>query len=229
MSGAGGEDQATFMQRVRAALGRERSQAPDEPAPSVDDALVRLASAEDDLPGMFAERAAAVGMRVHRTTQAEACARVGEVLGELGALRVGIAAGVTGEQLGVDAALREAGFELINWRHTPAMDGQYALDAGITDVHAALAETGTLILCSGARHARGLSLVPPTHLALVRASDILPDMIDYWSRLKGIPNTELPSSQVLVTGPSKTADIEGELITGVHGPGEVHILLIDDI
>jgi L-lactate dehydrogenase complex protein LldG len=53
-------------------------------------------------------------------------------------------------------------------------------------------------------------------------------MIDYWARLKGIPHTDLPSNMVFITGPSKTADIEGELVTGVHGPEAVHILLIEE-
>lgn len=224
-----GEDRRAFMARVHAGLGRERTQAPTEPAPAVDDGLARLAEAGADLASMFTERAGAVGMRVHRLAREAAGAKVRELLEAGGAHRVGVAAGTTGEQLGLEASLRGAGLEVADWRGSPGMAGQYELDAGITDVHAALAETGTLVLCSGARHARGLSLAPPMHIALVRASDLLPDMLDYWHRLKGMPHTELPSSQVFVTGPSKTADIEGELITGVHGPGAVEILLIEDM
>ena len=224
-----GEDRAAFMQRVRASLGNTRTDAPDEPAPAIDQALVRLAGVDDDLLAMFRERAIGTGMHVHRVDQPEATAKVCEVIRDARAHRIGVAAGIIGQQLGLEAALRNAGLEVAEWRSAPGMDGQYDLDAGITDVHAALAETGTIVLCSGARHSRGLSLAPHTHLALVRSSDVIPDMIDYWQRLKGIPNTELPSSQVFVTGPSKTADIEGELITGVHGPGNVHIVLIEDM
>lgn len=224
-----GEHRDTFMQRIRAALDHARTEAPSDPAPDVDDALARLADTGDDLPSMFAERAATVGMHVHRVSQAHAMTKVCEVLHGVEARRIGVAAGTTGQQLEMNEALRQGGFEIADWRHAPGMDAQYDLDAGITDVHAALAETGTLVLCSGARHSRGLSLAPPTHIALVRGTDILPDMIDYWARLKGIPHTELPSSQVFVTGPSKTADIEGELITGVHGPGNVQIMLIEDM
>ena len=223
-----GEDRDTFMQRVRDALGRAQTEAPAEPAPEVDEAVVRLASSDDDLITMFADRAEVVGMHVHRVRQSDAAAKVCELLREAQAHCVGIAAGATGEQIGLEPSVREAGLEIADWRSGPGMSGQYELDAGITDVHAALAETGTLIVCSGPRHARGLSLAPPTHIALVRSTDILPDMIDYWRRLQGIPHTELPSSQALITGPSKTADIEGELITGVHGPGRVEIVVINE-
>ena len=224
-----GENRDTFMQRVRRGLGRSQTAAPSEAPPEVDESLARLASADDHLPDLFAERAGTNGMHVHRLAQQDAIGKVCELLRDASASRVASAAGATGQALNLDAALREAGFTLPEWEEAPGMsDAQYALDAGITDVHAALAETGTLVMCSGARHPRGLSLAPPTHIALVRASDLLPDMIDYWQRMKGMPNTELPSSQVFVTGPSKTADIEGELITGVHGPGQVHILLIED-
>ena len=65
-------------------------------------------------------------------------------------------------------------------------------------------------------------------VAIVRASDILPDLLDYLPRWRGTSPAEMPSAQALITGPSKTADIEGVLIKGVHGPGQVIALLIDD-
>jgi len=214
------------MQRVRAALERDATAPPREAPPAVDESLMRLASAEDDLVAMFAERAAGVGMRVHRVTTKAAAQCVAGLLDELGAQRLVCHAGAAGDAIGLRAALGDR-FTFIE------PDGQglgpyYDTDAGVGDVHAALAETGTLVCNSGPTHPRGTSLVPPNHIALVRASDILPDMIDYWARMKGIPGRDLPSSQAFITGPSKTADIEGILVTGVHGPGRVDIALIED-
>ncbi|MFA9477479.1 lactate utilization protein C [Phycisphaerales bacterium AB-hyl4] len=224
-----GEGRAALLARVHAALGRDKTQAPSEPAPVVDESIARLASSDADLPALFTERAQSVGMKVHRVSLEQVVPRLRELLGQLEARRIGVAAGSVGErlELELDAALQADGVKQIDWQAREGVSAQYDLDVGITDVHAAIAETGTLVCCSGSRSSRGLSLVPPVHIALVRVSDILPDMIDYWARLKGMPNTELPSSQAFITGPSKTADIEGELVTGVHGPGAVHILLID--
>jgi len=61
----------------------------------------------------------------------------------------------------------------------------------------------------------------------VEAGQVVGDMLAFWDRYAGAAPAALPSSVSLVTGRSKTADIEGELITGVHGPGEVHILIVE--
>ena len=67
--------------------------------------------------------------------------------------------------------------------------------------------------------------MPPVHIAIVRAAQIVPDMLDLWP--PGVPAPSMPASLVLVTGPSKTADIEGILITGVHGPREVRVIVVE--
>lgn len=223
-----GESRDSFFARIRTALGRPADQA-IAPAPAVNEFIARLASPQDDLLAKFEKGATAVGMFVHRTTRASAAEQVLRILSELNAKRIALAAGEAGESLSLRAAAENAGLTITDWQQSPGFEIQYDLDAGITDVHAALAETGTLICASDATHTRGLSLVPPAHLALVRRSDVLPDMIDYWARFKGVTNTDLPSSQAFITGPSKTADIEGVLITGVHGPAAVHIILIEDL
>jgi L-lactate dehydrogenase complex protein LldG len=136
--------------------------------------------------------------------------------------------GTLPQALGLKESLRRKGVQVVEWADTPGLASQFDTDAGITDVHAALAETGTLVCSTDAGHSRGLSLVPPVHVAIVRRSDIVPDMLDLWARSRGIAAAELPSSIALITGPSKTADIEGELVVGVHGPGEVHVILVED-
>lgn len=223
-------DRSAFMARILAALGHTRKQTPEAPAPSVDESIARLASAEDDLIGLFARRAESVGMQVHRLAAANLISKVVALLDQLGAKRVVINVnrcppGISDHEL--IAAVGRGGIEVVQWQEAPDLDSQFDLDAGITDVHGALAETGTLICNTDSCHSRGASLIPPAHLAIVRASDILPDMIDYWHQLEGIRPIDLPSSQSLITGPSKSSDIEGVLTTGVHGPGIVHILLVE--
>ena len=81
------------------------------------------------------------------------------------------------------------------------------------------------MIASDAAHSRGTFIAPPVHVALVRVTDIVPDMIDYWS-MHPRPG-ESGAATVFVTGPSKTADIEGILITGVHGPRAVHVIVVE--
>jgi L-lactate dehydrogenase complex protein LldG len=98
------------------------------------------------------------------------------------------------------------------------------VDAAITGTRGAIAETGTMILWPDADEPRLMSLVPPIHIALVDADAILPTLYDAitaqgWS--KG-----LPTNALLVTGPSKTADIQQTLAYGAHGPKELIVLLL---
>lgn len=106
-------------------------------------------------------------------------------------------------------------------RQTPL----FSAELGITSVHYAVAETGTLALCAGPGTPRLASLLPPLYLAVVEKSQIVPDLFDLFAALEP-QKSALPSTINLVTGPSKTGDIEMKLTTGVHGPGEVHLLVI---
>jgi L-lactate dehydrogenase complex protein LldG len=92
----------------------------------------------------------------------------------------------------------------------------------VTEVTYAVAETGSLIIRATPQHGRALSLVPPVHVAVVQPKQILPDLVDLFEQLarEGADNT------VIITGPSKTADIELTLVTGVHGPGVVHVFIL---
>jgi L-lactate dehydrogenase complex protein LldG len=166
-----------------------------------------------------------VGTHVHRVRQSDVFETVLSVLTQYDARRVGV--GVSEDET-IGNRLSSAGIEVVDWHHSGGFDSQFDLDAGITGVHAAISETGTLVCHSGPDQGRGLSLVPPVHVAIVRSSDILPDMIDYWALFKDKSNLDLPSSISFITGPSKTADIEGVLIKGVHGPLEVHVVLVEE-
>lgn len=100
----------------------------------------------------------------------------------------------------------------------------------ITPAFAGIAETGTLMLHSGSQTATTLHFVPDNHIVVMRASQITGSMEDAFARLResigGVANW--PRSVNLVTGPSRTADIEGVPVLGAHGPRQLHIVLIDD-
>ncbi len=136
------------------------------------------------------------------------------------------------DRLGLQSFLQERGVTRIDFDQTATLEHsqrrlmQLACDIGITSVDLAIAETGTLLMraCSG--HERVASLLPPMHVAIVERSQIVPDLFDAMNFLheQGLPN--LPSNITLITGPSKTGDIELQLTTGVHGPGKWRVIII---
>lgn len=101
---------------------------------------------------------------------------------------------------------------------------------GITGVTAALAATGSLVLESGVGRPRGASLLPDRHIALMTAAQLHKDLEDWGAaqKARGYPAFREASNTVIVTGPSKTADIGHQLVKGAHGPRELHILILPD-
>jgi L-lactate utilization protein LutC len=133
------------------------------------------------------------------------------------------------EDLGLAARLRAIGIEV--WRPDEPDSGEdreplFAADIGITGVDYLIAETGSVVVASRPNHPRSLSLLPPVHIAVARSEQIVPDLFDLLSTEKFGNPPVLPSCLTLITGPSKTGDIELRLVTGVHGPGEVHVVLV---
>jgi L-lactate dehydrogenase complex protein LldG len=98
---------------------------------------------------------------------------------------------------------------------------------GITGAFCAIAETGTLMMLSGVRTHATTSLLPETHIAVVRAGRIVRGMEDAWKLLRD-EHAVLPRAVNFVSGPSRTADIEQTIVLGAHGPYRVHIVLVGD-
>ena len=94
---------------------------------------------------------------------------------------------------------------------------------GITGAEYALANTGTLVVMS-ATEARLASLLPPVHIAVIESTRILSDLDELL--LREAKPGDRTASMVLITGPSRTADIEQILVRGVHGPGELHVVIL---
>jgi L-lactate dehydrogenase complex protein LldG len=100
------------------------------------------------------------------------------------------------------------------------------IDAGITSTMGAIAETGSLIVWPSGDEPRLMSLVPPIHIAVLEASKMFDSFPEAIEKLGW--NNKPPSNTLLISGPSKTADIEGILCYGVHGPKQLVILVITD-
>jgi L-lactate dehydrogenase complex protein LldG len=102
---------------------------------------------------------------------------------------------------------------------------------GLTGVDAVLADTGTIALRSGPGRLRLASLSVNTHIALFTPKQIYASWADWWHQIAGraewVSAASRSSSVTLISGPSRTADIEMTLTTGVHGPGEVITVLVE--
>ena len=108
-----------------------------------------------------------------------------------------------------------AGFR-VHRGEAPQIEG-----AGVSRALYGLADTGSVVLAASPDEPRARSLLPEAHVSLLAEDRILPGLAELFEALGG----ELPSALAIVTGPSRSADIEQQLVVGVHGPGEVHVVL----
>lgn len=123
----------------------------------------------------------------------------------------------------VDKALNGRSF--IRSTDAFSREGIAATEVGITSADYALADTGSLVMFTESKESRLLSLLPPCHIAVIESSKIVASLDDVF-RLRPLPGAE-SSAMVVITGPSRTADIEMRLVRGVHGPGEIHVIIIE--
>jgi L-lactate dehydrogenase complex protein LldG len=129
------------------------------------------------------------------------------------------------EALGADAPLEEAGVEVAVWRDLDDFREVAArADIGLSTAEWAIADTASLVLTSGPGKGRTVTLLPPTYVAVVAAEKVLrtvPEAIEKYAGGEG-----LPANVVFHTGPSRSGDIEMEIFVGMHGPGDVHVVLV---
>jgi L-lactate dehydrogenase complex protein LldG len=213
LKGAGGASVAHAAERVPLAATPEHAIA----APS---------------PGeRFETELAALGGTIHQAADGVAAARiVGEICRAQECSRV---LAWSAEAIDVDGypeGLAAAGLTVVDGdlpegnRRQEALGALDPIRVGVTGADGAIAESGSIVLLSGPGRPRLASLLPPVHVAIVRADRIHPDLpalvAAVGERLGG------GSNLVIITGPSRTADIEMTLTRGVHGPGEVHVILV---
>jgi L-lactate dehydrogenase complex protein LldG len=101
--------------------------------------------------------------------------------------------------------------------------------AAVSHAFAAVAETGTLVLTSGPDNPTTLNFLPDVHIVVVSASDVAADFETVMTRLRerfGVG--EMPRTVNLITGPSRSADIEQTLILGAHGPRSLHVIVVGE-
>jgi len=200
-----------LLARVRAAVRAQPVSVAEVPAHTV---VRRIARDAANLAELFAAKAQAVGMRVTRTDDAGLDAVLARLLELRGKTVVAVR----------DAALSARASAAAGARLAPSDDADLLFDCevGVTDVDCAIAESGSIVVSTNDR-IRNAWVTPPIHIAIVRERQVLPDLVDLF---ESRPDSLDAASTTIITGPSKTADIEGVLVTGVHGPAAVEIVLV---
>jgi L-lactate utilization protein LutC len=211
-----------FLQRVRQAVaeGNRAGAAPQLP----ERGAVGYQGAGPDPVARLREELNVAGGVLHVVAdEAAAAAKVLELVAATTARRALVGRGTVLDRLGLPERLRAAGVEVAM---APGADRDtlFAADVGVSGVDYLVAETGSVVVLARPDEPRSLSLLPPVHVAVADRSQLLPDLFDLFASLQGKP---MPSGLSIITGPSKTGDIELRLVTGVHGPGELHLIFID--
>jgi L-lactate utilization protein LutC len=165
-----------------------------------------------------------VGGQVERVSDLEAAAAcLRELLAEVGASRLLVSDAPEARAL---AARLPAG--VLRLPPDAPRSELLAADAGLSSAQWGVAETGTLVLESARERHRLASLLPPVHVALLRESGLLGTLGEALERIRAPSGAPASRTITLITGPSRTADIELELVVGVHGPKALHVLLLED-
>jgi L-lactate dehydrogenase complex protein LldG len=202
-----------ILHRVRTALGRSAGQAVGEPPP------VRLRIPEVEMESRIATMSMRIEALAGKTARtSDPCAFVAEAI----AGKTAVASNAP--------YLAERGITSLPGVRSGITDREEltsvcaTVDIGITSADYALADTGTLVMLASPHEARLVSLLPPAHLAVVPKDRILTGLDELFTLLP--KPADATSSMVLITGPSRTADIEQILVRGVHGPGQITVVVV---
>lgn len=214
-------DRDRFLARLRQRLEAgvpANSTHPLPPALTAVPPIVPTNLDHDDLAGTFAATATRVGMTVHRVNALDAMV---PLLSELVTQRE-IKRAVTSDDPDARAAaemLEVFGVDVQPSRRAAAAEA----DLGVTGAALGIAATGSLVQASAPSGGRVASLLPRAHLCVVRERQLVPNTRDALVRIGA---DHASSNVVFITGPSRSADIEQLLVTGVHGPTAVDIVLV---
>jgi L-lactate utilization protein LutC len=216
-----------IVSRIRAGLRNHDRPEPPGPLP---EAARKNADGDNDLRAQFVAALTAVGGKpIEAAGETGAIEKVAELILSAGLHSAAIGEGITVEAEAFAQRLSREGCRIARVGTNSASNLREmlpAIDAGIVEADYAIASAGTLVLIGQAARPRSLSLLPPINIVLLRAGRILPDLA---AVLRAVgPQTMAAHPLVMVTGPSRTADIEKRIVIGVHGPKELYVVIIPD-
>jgi len=216
------QDTTHVMDKVRRSLKRDQPLDAAPVPPVIDEHIARLVSSDIGLPELFARQAALLKMQVEMIRIDDLADGFAAYLKGVGSKRVMLTDLPLIRSLSLAEHLETQGFEA-KYASQITLDEAYDFDAGVTEVDYAIAESGTLVIRHRPEHNRAISLVPFVHVAILQPKNFLPDLIDLMDRLT---KEGTGSGVTLISGPSKTADIELNVVTGVHGPNIVKAFIL---
>ncbi len=227
-TGAQADNRAEVLAALRRSLGRR-----DDDGAEATVAARLAAPQRGPVPDRSqGDHAARIGLFADMAT--EAAAQVVRVDG-LAGVPAAVAAYLKAENLPAEVRLApDRALKALPWETEPLLtlsDGpaRPADAVSLTSAFAGIAETGTLMLCSGPEGPTTLYFLPETHVVVLRTSQVVGPYEDAWDRLRQAYGAAgLPRTVNLITGPSRTADIEQTIQLGAHGPRRLCILLVDD-
>ena len=228
LSGTGREE---FLARVRKALDHPEGKSPlPTGAPELEQGLIRQVASDDaGRVDRFVKKMTenkGVVKRVAADREA-VLAAVDACLAQHAVKRSLMNFQGLGADFGVAGHLTGRRVEAIEWGTAACFTESFSCDVSITDARAGLADTGALLVWSDVGFGRSSTLVVPVHITLLPASRILGDLIDGLDMVLRLGEGKMPSNVVVINGPSKTGDIEMKLVTGVHGPKYMYVIVID--
>lgn len=124
---------------------------------------------------------------------------------------------------------RDEVMEHIGWPESWRIEGRPAGGddhVSVTGAYVAIAETGTVAFLSGPGRPTTLNFLPDDHIVVIRADQIVSHLEDLWTLMRK-RGEEMPRTVNLITGPSRTADVEQTIQLGAHGPRRFHVVLVD--
>jgi L-lactate dehydrogenase complex protein LldG len=215
------------MGRIRQGLNPGAAQEPDNPVDAQSPHAAPRVLDADELRSQFVAALKAVGGNaIEASTEADAVGKIVEVLWSAGVRSAAIGAGITTDAASAVARLSRDGCPIstIGELWGGLKESLASVDAGIVEADYAIASTGTLVMIADPARPRSLSLLPPINIVVLRAARILPDLAAVL-RTVG-PQTVAAHPMVMITGPSRTADIEKRIVIGVHGPKHLYVVII---
>jgi len=213
---------------IRAAVGmtpvRDRVNTPGF------DLRTRVEEIHVDLTEQFQSEIVRIGGRFHHATNAESvCGYIEQVAEAEGAGMIICSNRRVADEFGIANRFAAKGVAFIaEPSQSDIVTNAARADIGVTGVDYALAETGSLVLVARPGQPRSVSLLPPVHIALIRPEQIIRGFDELFELLRAdFEATGVKSAVTFITGPSRTADIELTLVVGVHGPQQLHAVLVD--